>query len=129
MKQFLLITGVMIALLLVARNWPVHDPGLPDDQWFDANVATRSELVLVKFGAEWCGYCVAMDQPLDALERSHRDRLHVVRVDTVERPTLAKHYGIDAIPRSLLFREGKVIADRTGFMNATQLKQWVDEFQ
>ena len=129
MKQFILFAAVFIVMLLVMRNWPVRDPGLPDDEWFRQSVVDRSELVLVKFGAEWCGYCVAMEEPLQELQASHQGRVHVVQVDTEERPAIAHHYGVEAIPRTLLFRDGKVVADRAGFMNAAQLKQWVDGYK
>jgi len=98
----------------------------PDDAWFQAAVVNQPEPVLVKFGADWCGPCRAMEPELDQLAENRRGQLGVVRVNVDQRSSLAQHYGVSSIPRLLLFRHGQVIADRVGYADQKQLQQWVD---
>lgn len=97
----------------------------PDDPWFRSTVTSRPEPVLVKFGAEWCGPCRMLDPELDQLASNLRGRVEVVRVNVDQRPDLAQHYGVSSIPRLFLFRHGKVVADRVGYADNQQLREWV----
>jgi len=71
----------------------------PDDLWFKTMVVGRPDLVVVKFGAPWCGPCRKLDPELRLLESSLGGRASVVRVDVTEHRDLARHYGVSAIPR------------------------------
>jgi thioredoxin 1 len=104
---------------------PREYPAPPDDQWFRASVIDRPEPVLVKFGAEWCGPCRNLDPELDKLAEAAHGRMSIVRVNVDEHRELASHYGVSAIPRLLLFHNGKVIADRVGGSNEKQLENWI----
>jgi thioredoxin 1 len=104
-----------------------HDYGPPPtDAWFQSTVISRSEPVLVKFGADWCGPCRMLEPELDQL--ASRGHVAVVRVDVDQHPNLAQHYGVSAIPRLLLFNHGKVVADRVGFADQQQLQNWVASY-
>ena len=50
---------------------------------------------------------------------------HVVKIDVETHPKLARHYGVSAIPRILLFKDGKVVGDRTGYAWAQDLRTWI----
>jgi thioredoxin 1 len=97
----------------------------PDDRWFKTAVVERSGLVVVKFGAEWCGPCRMLDPQLTLLASSLQGRATVVRVNVDEHRDLARHYGISSIPRLMVFYHGKVLADRVGYANHDQLYAWV----
>jgi thioredoxin 1 len=109
--------------ILTAPKEPIAPP---DDAWFQAAVVNQPEPVLVKFGAEWCGPCRMLDPELDQLAEQRRGQLDVVRVNVDQRASLAQHYGVSSIPRLLLFRHGQVVADRVGYVDQSQLQQWVD---
>ncbi len=97
----------------------------PNDAWFQSTVASNPGLVLVKFGAEWCGPCRMMEGELDKLSAQMGGRVSVVRVDVDQHPNLAQHYGVSSIPRLMLFKHGQVVDDRVGFMDTQNLAQWV----
>jgi thioredoxin 1 len=93
----------------------------PDDPWFRTAVLDRPGPVLVKFGAPWCGPCRMTDAELAQLPPDE-----VVKIDVGEHPALARHYGVSAIPRMLLFKDGKVVGDRVGYAHAADLQAWID---
>ncbi len=95
----------------------------PEDPWFQTAVVERTEPVLVKFGAPWCGPCRMLDPELDKLASS--GRVNVVRIEIERHPELAHHYGVTSIPRLLLFDHGNVLADRVGYADYKQLQTWI----
>ncbi len=126
MKALNLIVGIC---LITAIGWAMTrsvDP--PDDFWFQ-NVVTESERpVLLKFGADWCGPCRQTDQALDHATADLNGRVKIVRIDVDQKPELARHYGIQSIPRVMLLDHGKVIASRGGFADENDVVNWVARY-
>jgi thioredoxin 1 len=120
LSAFLIVLG-----LLPWAGCQTH-PGPPADADFQRAVVDQAGPVLVKFGAEWCGPCRALDPQLDRLESDWRGRLTVIRIDIDEQPELASHYSVSSIPRMLLFRDGEVVGDRLGMMDSEALSAWVE---
>jgi len=122
--NFIVVGAVAAAAMLyiISPRTPVAPP---DDAWFKSAVINRSEPVLVKFGAEWCGPCRMLDPELDKLQHRLHGQVEVVRVNVDNHPDLAEHYGVSSIPRLLLFNHGQVVADRVGYVDGHQLQAWV----
>ncbi len=95
----------------------------PDDTWFQAAVIESPSPVLVKFGADWCGPCRRLDPELDEL--GHHGKVAIVRVDVTKHQQLAQHYRVSGIPHLFLFQHGAVVAQRVGYADHEQLRQWV----
>ncbi len=91
---------------------------------FSARIAGPG-LVLVKFGATWCGPCVQVDQELQKLSTLAGDRAQIVKVDVDDEPGLARQYQVNSIPRLILFRDGQEIHDAVGFVNAEEMNSWL----
>jgi thioredoxin 1 len=66
------------------------------------------EVVLVDFGAEWCGPCQKMRPIVRKLERDYRGQVAVVEVDIDQARALARKYSVSAVPSFLVFRGGEV---------------------
>lgn len=121
MNGLVLILVAIAAYVFISQRLQI---GPPDDTWFQAQVIDRSEPVLVKFGAEWCGPCRALEKELDQVARNLNGRVAVVRVDVDQHPQLAQHYRVSSIPRLLLFEHGQIVADRVGYADHQQLQSW-----
>jgi len=117
-----LLAIAVVGYLALSRS---HQTAPPDDLWFKMMVAEQPGLVVVKFGAEWCGPCRKLDPELTQLASSLSGRASVVRIDVTEHRDLARHYGVSSIPRLMVFDHGKVLADRVGYADHNQLCAWV----
>jgi len=74
------------------------------------------EKVLVKFGAEWCGPCRAMEPILESVSESFPERIGSVDVDSNKEISL--RFAIRSIPTIIIFQDGKEIEKKIG--SATQ---------
>jgi len=84
------------------------------------------DLVLVKFGAPWCGPCREVDKELDKLEAANGDQLQVVRINVDNEPKLADQYSVSAIPMLLLFKAGQPVEEWRGFKEASEFQAAID---
>jgi len=118
----------VVALLLMSdrESKPVDIPP-PDDKWFQAEVVNQEIPVLVKFGAQWCGPCRAMEPTLAEIAKTMKGRVKVVDidVDVDQRKELAAHYKVSSIPRLFLLDHGKIVADHVGAFNQVELERWI----
>ncbi len=121
--------GICIAILIMlfSQKQPSQIAPPDNNEWFQSVVLDESRPVLVKFGAEWCGPCVRMDKSLEEYAKSDDLKVKVVRIDVDQQPKLAQHYGVRSIPRSLIFHQGKILADRVGGLDTDRIRKWVDE--
>ena len=84
-----------------------------------------SEVVLVKFGAQWCGPCKMVDQELDKLVDSGLTA-KVVPVDIDANQQLAQKYGVGGIPHLILFKRGQMVDQSVGYMPAEEIEAWIN---
>jgi len=75
---------------------------------FDQTVLAAPRPVLVDFGAEWCGPCVAVAPVIRDLALEYADRLTVATVDIDSDPQLAARYGIRSLPTVMLLEDGEI---------------------
>ena len=91
---------------------------------FDAII--RDSIVLVDFFATWCGPCKMLGPVLEEMA-SERSSVKIVKVDIDEAMELARRYGIMSVPTMLLFKDGKLVDQVTGFMPKMELTNWINE--
>lgn len=89
------------------------------------NDIVQGELVLVDFFATWCGPCRMLGSVLEELAEE-RSNITVAKIDVDESASLAKNYGIMSVPTLLLFKDGKLIDQRSGFMPKEELTRWIE---
>jgi len=92
----------------------------------DADLSS-GELVLVKFGAKWCGPCKLVDAELGKLA-DQEPQLRIIEVDIDSDKELARKYKVNSIPNMVLIRSNEILDRQVGFMSADELSGWVRAF-
>lgn len=123
---------VVVAAALLYANYQKSGAGdvagiapPQDDAWFQNEVLGQSEPVVVKFGAEWCGPCRSLDKVIDQYQQKSGS-VNVVKIDVDERGDLASHYNVSGIPKVIMFKSGKPIAQFTGSRPLNEFDQWIE---
>ncbi len=97
------------------------------DANFDAEVLKSSEPVFVDFFAEWCGPCKAMAPALEQVATEMKGKIKVVKLDVDQNPDTTSKYRIQAMPTLMIFKDGKVAAQRVGaLVQKKQLQDWIN---
>jgi thioredoxin 1 len=88
---------------------------------FDREVLRSEMPVLVDFYADWCGPCRALSPVLEEVARENPGA-KIVKVNVDENPELALQYRVDSIPRLIVFKGGRPVAQHSGMANKSYLK-------
>ena len=89
---------------------------------FKEEVLEQEGKVLVKFGAEWCGPCKALNSLIDHI----KDDNNVVSIDidgTGDETDIVSEYGIRGIPTVILFENGVEKKRKAGAMSKKDLDE------
>ncbi len=88
---------------------------------FDADVKA-SQVVLVKFSAEWCAPCRAIQPAIDAVVKERRD-VTVLHVDVDAEQRLAERFAVRTVPMMLVFRGGRPAGQLVGNASRPSLEK------
>lgn len=83
-------------------------------------------LVLVDFYANWCGPCRMLATQLEMLD-NNRSETKIIKINVDDSQELSKKYGIMSIPALILFKEGKLIDNKIGYMPKELIEKWIDD--
>ncbi len=96
------------------------------DASFEADVLKAEEPVVVDFWAEWCGPCRAIAPALEELSTEFDGKVKIVKLNVDENPNTAAQFGIRSIPTLLLFKGGKLAAQKVGASHKGDLSNWIN---
>jgi thioredoxin 1 len=96
------------------------------DATFENDVLKSTEPVLLDFWAEWCGPCKMIAPILDEAANEFKGRLKIAKLNIDENPQTPPRFGIRGIPTLILFKDGKVEAQKVGALSKSQLIAFLD---
>ncbi len=78
---------------------------------------TSKGLKLVDFYTNWCKFCKNQQEVLEQLD----DNFWIGKLDCDKYPDIARKYGIVGFPSFLVFKEGKLKTQFSGYHTKSQL--------
>ena len=87
-----------------------------DEKNFESE--TSNGLKLVDFYADWCGYCKKQEVILDELSQNG---FWIGKLNCDNSAKIAQKYGVTGLPTMILFKNGKIATQITGYHTKSEL--------
>lgn len=98
-----------------------------DQDAFKQIIENATLPVLIDVWASWCTSCAAIAPVLESLASERAGALHVAKLDAGANPALAADLGARSLPTLLLYKDGAMIASRTGAAPRSVIARFVDD--
>ena len=95
------------------------------DSSFAQDVLQSSEPVVVDFWAEWCGPCRMIGPALEEISSEMEGKVKIAKLNVDENPQISSQLGIRSIPALMVFKDGKVVAQKVGAAPKGELSRWI----
>ena len=96
------------------------------DETFETEVVKSDIPVVVDFWAEWCGPCKQIGPSLEELSEEYDGQVKIVKVNVDDNPVSPGQLGVRGIPALFLFKDGKMVATKTGAAPKSDLQNWIE---
>ena len=96
-----------------------------NDKNFDEEIKKQG-LSVVDFYATWCGPCMMLSPILEEVANS-RAGYNIMKIDVDKNPDVTTRLSIDTIPTICIFKDGKLINKKIGYMSKEELINFIEE--
>lgn len=91
-------------------------------------IVKSNKIVLLKFGAEWCGPCRMISSELKELAETNPDIVvGEADIDSPETDSIKQKYDIQTIPHIALLVDGKIVDSFKGYKPKVVMQEMVDK--
>lgn len=91
------------------------------------NYSTNTDILVLKFGAEWCGPCRSLKPILEKLSNNIENVLFA-EADVEEAEELAGQFGVMNIPVTFIFKGGEMVDRIVGLKTESELEEIIKSF-
>lgn len=95
---------------------------------FKEVVQQSDEAVLVDFFADWCAPCQAMNPVLEDVIKELGGKVKLYKLNVDKNPQVSAQFGVRSIPHYVLFKRGKILWRKGGYMTKRDLLQSLKGF-
>jgi len=95
-----------------------------NDSDFAKKVEEANGYVIVDFWGEGCGPCVQLAPVLEEVAKDTKD-VKFYKMNVYENPEKPSALRIRGIPTLIMFKDGKAVSTKVGFMNKAMLEEWI----
>jgi len=100
---------------------------MPIDFEKDVVNASKKELIIVDFYADWCGPCKVLGPILDKLSKENNVKLIKINVD--QEKELAQELDVMSIPTVVFFKEGEPKDFFVGAYPEPKIKEFIEKYK
>jgi len=87
----------------------------------------KNKVVLVDFGATWCGPCKAMEPIIKEMKKKYDGRATILEIDIDAQKSLATDCMVQSIPTLILFSDGREVKRLVGLQPAATIEQSLND--
>ncbi len=89
-------------------------------------IINSEKVVLVDIHAKWCPPCVKMQPTVTKLQKEYAGKAIIETIEFDPNKALIMKLGVDEIPAFLLYKNGKLLTTRNGFMEEREFRALLD---
>ncbi len=95
-----------------------------DETGFERHLRSSDIPLLLDVWAPWCGPCRMMAPQFERAATMLEPEVRLLKLNADEAPNVSARLGVRGIPAMYLFRNGSVLAQTAGVMNADGIARW-----
>jgi thioredoxin 2 len=95
-----------------------------DETGFERHLRSGDTPLLLDVWAPWCGPCRTMAPQFERAAAVLEPEFRLLKLNADEAPNVSARLGVRGIPALYLFRNGSVLAQTAGAMNADGIVRW-----